>query len=132
MRPFIILWAKETKGEGRLEVLESSFCCGLGREAGRQDVFEVAEECRRKAADTQSSLLTPFHPPGKPHLEVEAKILVVQPLAASLLRQESRVGKAEQKVWVGRWKIASTMEEKNTGLGPVRSQPVKAFPVQAS
>lgn len=45
VRTFLILWAKEMKGEGRGEVLESSFCCGLGREASRQDVFGVAEEC---------------------------------------------------------------------------------------
>lgn len=32
------------KGEGK--VLESSFCCGLGREAGRLNVLEAAEECR--------------------------------------------------------------------------------------
>lgn len=64
-----------------------------------------------------SSLLTLFH---ITRLEVEAKILMAQPLAGSLLRQESRTGKAEQEVWVGPWKITSFMEGKSTGLGPVR------------
>lgn len=77
--------------------LGSSFCGGLQREAGRHGVLEVAEECGEGSSDTQLFFsLTLSHTPGVTHLELEEKILVILSLAASLLRQESRTGKAEQ------------------------------------